>query len=270
MRIWLNHFGWRPTLEYYGIVGIVLGIILFLVIRNAPSEEKKNQTKENFHSSDFFLNLKIVSKNRRSWIIAFVAAFFYVTTSTFGALWGVPFLHTKYGIQIDTAGFIISLIYVGWIVVGPVIGHFSKNIEQKLLFLLFGSALAFFLISIIIYVPGIPLGVVGILLFLVGGISSAQLLCFSYAMLINPDEVKATASALTNCLSKGLAALMQTFVGFLLDFNWGGQMEAGARIYSTKAYTIAMTTFPITFFIAFLLTLFLKRAQNQTQIGGNI
>ena len=37
-------------------------------------------------------------------------------------------------------------------------------------------------------------------------------------------------------------AVFQPLIGWLLDLNWDGRMEAGARLYSMAAYQVAFLT----------------------------
>ncbi len=42
----------------------------------------------------------------------------------------------------------------------------------------------------------------------------------------------------------GSGAIFQPLIGLFLDLNWGGAMQAGARVYSASAYEIAFTILP--------------------------
>jgi hypothetical protein len=71
-------------------------------------------------------------------------------------------------------------------------------------------------------------------------------------------KAKATAAAFTNFLVSCGDALIQPFVGFLLDVKWTGGIKEGVRVYSASSYQFALSVLPI----ALLLALFLLRILN--------
>lgn len=258
LELMIEKFGWRTANLQLGILGLALAAIIFLLVRNDPPEMAKYDLRMKKPPEKIWDNLGIVCKNGYTWLNAFVSLFIYVTTPGFAALWGISFIKTTYGISTELAGFAVSMIFIGWAIGGPILGLFSDKIQKKKPIIISSSLIGVALMSIIVFVSGIPISLLFLLFFAVGFISGSQLLTYSYSIDINPDHTKGTATAFTNFMAILGGALMQPFIGFLLDLNWEGQMQQGIRIYSPDAYKIAMTCFPISFFLAFLLSLFLK------------
>jgi hypothetical protein len=59
---------------------------------------------------------------------------------------------------------------------------------------------------------------------------------------------------------------MQPLIGWILDINWSGSMEDGARIYSASNYTIAFTSLLLVNAMALLAALFLRETHCR-QVG---
>ena len=259
LRLMVNFLGWRISIMGLAIFGILLAVLIYILVRNEPKDIQK--ADDQFHdkaATSFKRNLGLVCTNRYTWLNSIMALFFYVTTPAFAGLWGISFIHHTYNISIEIASFAISMVFVGWAVGGPIIGSYADRLRKKKPILLIASLLGAILMSIIVYVPDLSIHMLFFTLFLLGCISSAELLNFGYSIDINPQFAKGTATAFTNFIVILGTAVMQPFIGFLLDRNWTGQMEGGIRIYSAENYTAAMTCFPIAFLIAFVLGLFLK------------
>ncbi len=260
LRAGINYFGWRPSIFGLMFFGFVLAGLIFWLVRNDPPVVKINTSKKKIQKPHLLHNLKIVCKNPQSWINALAALFLYVPTATFAGLWGIPFIHSTYQVSITAAGFAISMVFVGWAFGGPILGIYSDKLQKKKQLLLLSTLIALCFMSLIIYVK-LPFFVLYLFLFLVGFMSSTQLLNFSYSIDVNPIEVKGTAAAFTNFIVVIGTATLQPFVGYLLDLNWTGTMDGTLRLYSPFAYTFAMSVFPLSLLISLFFISFLKKRQ---------
>lgn len=258
----VESFGWRSTVNAFGFIGMALAIILFVFIRKEP-EQKKVETKK--ASIDLLRNLKVVASNPRTWLNAVIALLFYMTTAAFASLWGIPFLIESYQISKDVAGFAVSMIFVGWIVGGPIIGFISDRFKRRKPFLYASTLLCLACILPVIYIGNLPLSLIFFLLFLVGFFQAAQLLNFSLSIELNPIEAKGTSIAITNFTVALGTSLMQPLLGVLLDLRWTGEVREGIPIYSLPDYHFAMISFPITLILAFILLFFLKEKKPEPE-----
>lgn len=252
-------FGWRGTVNAFGFIGIALAVILFVFIRKEPEQKKRNTQQE---SIDLLRNLKTVASNPKTWLNAVIALLFYMTTAAFASLWGIPFLVESYTLSKSVAGFAVSMIFVGWIVGGPIIGHISDHFKRRKPYLYASTLLCCASIVPVIYLT-LPLPAIFILLFLTGFFQAAQLLNFSLGIELNPIEAKGTSIALTNFTVAVGTSLMQPLLGVLLDLRWSGAMKNGVPLYSLSDYHFAMLSFPITLLLAFILLFFLKEKEKK-------
>lgn len=257
----VQNIGWRSTIGFFGGFGIILGILVYFILRKDRRDsriEKETAEKE----ASLLSTLKQVTSKRNSWINAFVGLFFYITTTAFAGLWGISFVQAAYGVSKEVAGYAMSMVFAGWLVGGPLVGLFSDMIGKRKTPIRFGIIGALLCLIPVIYFPAIPIFAVYVLLFLVGVFSSAELLNFTLAIELNSPRAKATAAAFTNFIISCGDALVQPLVGFLLDLNWDGTKQDGIPFYKTVDYQIALSCLPIALVLGFLLLFFIKEKKH--------
>ncbi|NGX61688.1 MAG: putative sulfoacetate transporter SauU [Chlamydiae bacterium] len=241
--------GWRYTVIILSVIGFALTISVFLLLLNQPVkiEIKKTKAKSIRESIHNFLT---ISRQKKSWMNALCALFLYLPTSGFAALWGVPFLQKVHGMDRSMAGFATSMIFVGWIVGGPLLGYYSDKIKKRRPFLLLFS-----LLGGIVFFPVIlfPLSgtLIYLLLFAVGICSSSQLLNYAYAIDQHSQQMTGAVIAFTNFLTMLGGAVFQTLIGVFLDL-----FPQSTPI--TLRYTFTMSIFPAAFFLSFIFALFIR------------
>ncbi|MCB1082562.1 MAG: MFS transporter, partial [Chlamydiia bacterium] len=237
----VKHFDWRMTMVGLGILGVVLGFVIFFIVRNDPVSIEKQSPKPKAH---LLQSLKKACKNKQTWINGIVAMMFYTATAAFGGLWAIPFFQQTYGFSNEMASFAASMIYIGWIVAGPIIGHLSDRSCNRKRWIFTSTLLSILFFCLIVYTPiHEPIWVFA-LMFLLGCTLSAQLLCYSLAIELNTPETKGAALAMTNFLVFVAGSLIQTIIGLIMDGNWQGKIIDGARIYSLATYQKALVAFP--------------------------
>lgn len=262
LTVVIRDYGWKLSIGVFGAFGVLLGIAVYLILRGDRHNVEVEQ--ETFHVKMHVLEkLKQVISKRSTWINAIVALFFYMTTTAFAGLWGLSFVQTAYGVSKEIAGFAMSMVFAGWLVGGPLTGLFSDFLGQRKTAIRIGIVGTLLCLVPVIYFPTIPIYVAYMLLFFVGFFSSAELLNFILAIELSSIRAKATAAAFTNCMISIGDALVQPFVGFLLDFNWDGTMQNGIRMYKTGDYQVALSCLPIVLILAYFLLFFIKEEKHE-------
>lgn len=257
--------GWRWAMLILGFVGFALAFLIFLTIfKSSPkATDLENQIKVEEKPHDFFEGLKKVSVSRQGWINSIVALLYYTTTSALTGLWGISFIQTCYGVSKVTAGYAISMLFVGWMLGGPVSGAISDRLRNRKKVL---SACIFFtLIALIlvIYWTSMPISMVYFFLFLIGFFSAAQLLNFTFATEINPKHIKGTAIAWTNFLVAIGSGLIIPVVGWLLDY-FSSPTKLAQDPYTMHDYKLALTALPVCLLIAWIFTFFMNEKTRET------
>jgi len=267
--------GWRESMRLGGLIGLVLSLVLWLVIRDKRGSEK-NSEKNNAlsHSntaavenlSDMWQGLMQVLRHQQTWIAALYAGLMFVPTLAFGGLWGIPFLVEAHGFDRATAGMCISLIYVGWVVGSPSWGLLSDYLKRRNLPMKIATIMTLGNCILLLYCHPLPLPVLSILLFCLGLFSSGFILAFTVVQESNPARIAGTAIGFTNALNTLWGALAQPMIGCILDLNSPVlDLETGEKIFSLAHYQHALLTLPIALALSFCLLLFLKETHCQTK-----
>jgi MFS family permease len=179
-----------------------------------------------------------------NWMLAIFGGLVSAPLLAFGGRWGVPYLMRVYGASRPGAALAVSLMLVGWAVGSPLIGWLSDRMGKRRAPMIVGAAVALAALLAVLYVPGLPLPVLAALLFVSGAGSASMVICYALAREINPGKAVGTAYGFVNMVVVGSGAVFQPIIGWLLDRNWDGTMEAGARVYSQAAYDAAFVVLP--------------------------
>lgn len=256
LSIVTNFIGWRGTSIGLGVFGLFIGTLSFLIVKNEPYNPNPGLAKKN--KTHILKNLQIVCREKRIWIISLISFCMYSSTSVFAGLWAPTFFEVNYNLSKYSAGFASSMIFVGWLFGGPLIGYFSRHSARKKKLLIFCSVTSGILLLPIVFSRALPIYSLYALLIAIGVVSAAQLLTFSYAINVTGQASKGTASAFVNFATMIGAALFQPLIGIILDWLSTDVSDQGLSAYSADNFTLAMSLFPLLQFIAAILCLFVK------------
>jgi len=257
-------FGWRVSMQWGGCFGLLLGTVLWLVIPTGPQNaalEKSEAKNSTFMVIGPFQGLLQVMRHQQTWIAALFAGFMFVPTVAFGGLWGIPFLVEAHGFDRVTAGFCISLIYLGWAIGAPFWGFVSDYFKVRNLPMRIATLVTLVNCLAVIYLDHLPLPFLQMLLFTLGFFSSGFIVAFAVVREMNPPLVAATAIGFTNALNTLWGALAQPLIGKILDLSRTSLRVEEQEIFSLTQYQNALIVLPIALIISFILLLFLQETQ---------
>jgi MFS family permease len=243
----IEAFGWRNVIFSLSVMGIIIAILIALFVRN-PSVAKTKQASE-------ILILLSVIQNKQSWWVAFYSFTLWAPMLVFAALWGGPYLMTRFNIDLSVAMTMIAAIWVMAGLGGPLAGWIANKIRSKRKVLFCCSFIGFMAIVSILYIDILPLWTM-YPLFLLLGVSGAGLpLTFA----ITKENNKAncgTAMGFNNMAVVVSGLLFQPLVGFFLKIGWDGSTKNGIPIYLIDDFTKALSIIPLCFFTGMLISLF--------------
>ncbi|MEI6055326.1 MAG: MFS transporter [Lentisphaerota bacterium] len=255
LAVIVANYGWRNTNLILAMIGVVIFIMAILFVKDKENPRIKTDEKINQKSSGHSILhiLAIVMRNKQIWICGLCSGLLFAQLNAFGGLWGVPFLMTKYQLDLVDAGWLISLMYIGAAVFSPFMAILSNKIKNKILLIRACSVVLFALFISVIYLP-LGTGIfLHICLFLIGMICSVYILFFSITKSIVNDKVCATALSLTNVLCGAIGALiLQPFIGWILHII--DIMDLGKYDVAVVPYFIALSLFPLSMMLLYYLT----------------
>jgi MFS family permease len=176
----------------------------------------------------------------------------------FGALWGVPYAETRFGVDRASAAFATSMLLFGFVVGGPICGWLSDRIGRRKLPMVAGTILGGFAMTAALYLPGLSFIAYQGLMFVAGLASTGMVVAYALTREHNAGGGSGAALGLVNMAAVMGGAVFQPVVGLLLDLQWTGALKGGARVYDTAAFDNAMLTLPALYLAALLFALMIR------------
>lgn len=259
-----ENYGWQHSILILAIIGFVLAIITWLVVRDSPTGRvvvKKHQNRSEW------ARLLTVCKNSQTWVVGVYAFAMWAPIIVFAELWGVAYLCEVYSITKTEASIYINYIWVGIAMGSPLLGVFSQWLKQRNFALYFMSVLGLASSLLLIYSPPTsPFGLSGLMLCF--GFSAAGcILTFSVVKENNGSDTVGSAIGFNNMMVVAGGALLQPLVGIVLSFFWDGQIIDNVPVYSVSAYRLGMLTIPSCYILAMILSIFEIRESFSSDIG---
>jgi len=235
----LEKIGWRTMLFLVSLLGLFIAGLFFLLAQEKKSERvyyKTSWTKE---------NLLNILKNRQNWLLLLYSGFAFSPVAVLGGLWGNPFLCSAYPLSLTQASFLLSWIFIGFGVGGPVLGFMSDRLSNRKFIMQSSAIISSLSLLILIYYPNLSIVIIGFLMFMIGFCTGAFMLAFALAKEINLLTMTATVVAMINTGSDILGALTEPLVGKFLDLHWSGKVVNGVRHFSLADYHQAFFILPL-------------------------
>lgn len=257
--------GWRESMYWGGVVGLVISVLLWLVVRDKKEPINTANSGETLaQKQNIIQGLTLIMKSKQTWIASLFAGLMFVPTLAFGGLWGIPFLQEAHGFNRATAGQCASLIYIGFMLGGAFWGFLSDYFRRRNAPMILANICLLAVTLVVIYAQGLPLLAMQSLLFSLGFFGSAFILAFAVIAEISPTHLAATASGFANALNTLWGALAQPLIGKVLDMTVKAPIiMGGEQVFSLAEYQQAFIALPVCLVISFVFLLFLKETRGQ-------
>ncbi len=261
--------GWRASMQWGGVAGLLLSVLLWVIIKNDKPNGHGHVLSphaKTVNSRELLAGFGEILKHKQTWCAALYAGLMYVPTLAFGGLWGIPFLQEAHGFDRATAGVSISLIYVGWACGAPFWGFISDYYRRRNTPMMVATLATLAICLALLYIHPLSLGTLNVLLFTLGFFSSSFILAFAVVRESTRPQNAATAIGFTNAINTFGGAIAQPIIGKILDMNAtaNGVGEATVeRVFNLSQYQHALISLPIALAMSFCLLLFLKETYCQ-------
>jgi len=205
LALMVGIFTWRMTFAGIGVLSFVItGVCLFL-IRNRPTEMgfepvSSGGPEKSVHTSDLMPALRAALRSKGIWPATALGALFSGAQLTFTGAWGVPWLVDVYGLSRNEASAIVSLVVIGAMTGGVMIGKFSDMVGARRWPLILVGSLNVAAWSVIVFwgsgMP--PLVILKPTLLLMGIFSMAMVLCIAVTKETNNPRYTGVALSVLN------------------------------------------------------------------------
>ena len=254
LSLLVQNVGWRMALEIVSAMGVILGIIYFLVLRDKPKKPVHAiQNKEKISHL-----LKSIVANKQTWALSLYSGLAFAPVSVFGGLWGVPFLEKAYHLSRTDAALAISCIFIGFAAGAPFWGWFSDYIRRRKPVLFIGTFSALLCLLVVLYSPSQVLSSLIILLFCFGFGASGFFTSFAMIRELFSLVLVATVLGIMNTFNAVFEALFEPLVGAILDLTWDGTTLNGTHQFSVQGYHMSLFLLPASLILSLLTLILIK------------
>jgi sugar phosphate permease len=242
--VWaVSQTSWRNVFVAVGIFSIVLGVLVWLLVRSHPGEaglpsmrELEGKESHPGHQGHWFDGLRTVMKNRSSWPGFLPNLGIGGSLFAFAGLWGVPYLRDVYGMERNVAANHTMLLLFSFAVGAMLCGTLSDRLGKRVPVIVGGIMLYVLCWLPIVFAWHLSATLSYLLFALMGLGASGFTLTWASVKEVNPPALSGMATSVVNTGSFLGAAVLQPLVGWAMDQGWDGQMLAGARVYSEQNY----------------------------------
>ncbi|MCK5541728.1 MAG: MFS transporter [Desulfobacterales bacterium] len=242
LRFFMDTFNWRGVIFVTGLMTLVLGGLIWFVVRDWPQERgypgfaKKIPQSDPLSFRSIWQSLFNVLKYRNTWLLFFIPGGIVGATLTFSGLWGVPYLISHHQLSPTKAATLTSCLLIGWAMGAPVFGWLSDRMGKRKPLYIVGSLVMALGWSLILFQESLSFYQLFVALWVTGFFSGCMIVSFAFVAESVPQSLSGTVSGLTNMGVMMGPMLLQPVVGLILDSNWTGQVANGVRLYSLDAY----------------------------------
>jgi len=252
----MKDIGWRGVWYIFCLFGIGLMVVIYLICVNKPGNSTEVSNAGMLSWENIKMDFSKMIQSPFFWINAVIGGLLYFPTTSFASLWGIPFMMKAYNIDKIAASTIVSMIFLGWAVGGPISGWLSAKFINKKTLLIYGSLLSLLLMGFILMPLNFTMVELGILLFLFGVTSSVEVLVFDVAAKLFNGRSAGTAASLTNFILMSVCAILQPVIGLVINHN-----------HSAHEYRMALLIIPAGLLIALMMSLFAYKESNILSAG---
>ncbi len=241
--------GWRVSVLGMAVIALIITVLITLFVQDQPSHLPVKQKTE-LHP--IWPELKLLIKKPLAWMNGIYGGLMFAIATVFVALWGIPFLRVEHHISLVSSAMVSDMLFLGAAVGSPMWGYLDARMKSRRPVMLAAPLVSLVLLLAIIYLPNLPLALVGALMFILGVACSTYILTIVIASEIVSNHARGTSLGFLNTLTVGSAPLLQPLVGWFLGLA-AGSREAHTHVYSLAQYQDALFILPVMMIIAAIM-----------------
>lgn len=255
--------GWRESLQALGWFGVVIFVLMALFVKDKFSEAARKASKH----FDILSTLKSAYLNPQTLCAAFYASVMNMAVAVFGAMMGSLYVMQRLGVGKTDAAMVNSMLFLGAIFGGPLIGWCSDKLLLRTLPMKLGAFASLVIILVILYAP-VSLTLMAVLFFLLGFFTASQVISYALVAESSLPHMTATAISTVSILTQGGYIVYQNLFSWLLLKHGGMSMKNGVPVYSLADYELAALILPLGLVLALLAALMLKETHCREREGS--
>lgn len=251
--------GWREALMQVGWFGAAM--LLFMCFGIIDKDQNIKPTSQ-YVAKNFSLlaTAKATYFNSQILRAALYTSLMNMAIAVYGAMMGSLYLVQKMDISREDAAVVNSMLFLGAIIGGPLIGWCSDKLGARVLPMKLGVLASLATMLIILFVP-VALPIMKVLFFLLGFFTASQVISYALVAESSSLAVTATAVSVVSILTQGGYVIYQNLFSILLMQHGGMHLDKGVPVYSLGDYQYAALIVPLGLILALWVLFGLKETR---------
>ena len=254
----ITSFGWRGTTVGLAVLGVINAILVFIFLRNAPSQPSGEG--DTGKGMSLWRQLKLAAAEKQIWIAGGFGFCMFSIITVFASLWSLSYLESVYHLTASQAGLALALLFVAAAIGYPSVGRMADKTGKSRPFMIAGSLSALIIMLILIQGFKLPLIMVYVLTCLLGFSACSTMLSYTIPKWRSSPEIESAAISIANLIIMLPGVLIQPLIGFLIQMHSGksGKDTPGGTHYSAADFQFSHWVFAVLFLIAVILAFMAK------------
>ena len=245
--------GWRDALIMVAWLGLAMLVLMAFWVKEKP----ENEAVRTRAKMSALVQAKKAYLNPQTIRAALYTSLMNMGVAVFGAMMGSLYLMQRLGVSKGDAAMVNSMLFLGAIIGGPLIGWCSDKMGLRILPMKAGAVASFVVLLGILYLP-VSLSLMALLFFLLGFFTASQVIGYAFVAESSLPAMTATAVSMVSILTQGGYIVYQNLFSTLLLWHGHAKVVDGVPVYSLPDYQLAAIILPLGLSLAWFVLLGLK------------
>lgn len=247
---------WRHAVYLDALLGVFIFIAIFCIVQDRPPDAQADSAHEHaqLKSLGLWQCIKLAALNPQNWLGGLYTSLLNSPIFLLGALWGIHYLTKVRNLSIVQASYATTMLFIGVIFGSPIFGFISDKIGRRVLPMIIGALLSLFVILYLMYAPHLSLLSIMCLFFLIGFVTSTQVLSYPTVAELNPSYLTSTAVSITSMCIMASGFIFQPLFGWIMEHSGPHHVVNGVVVYGKENFTNAMWIMPAAFIVGLIVS----------------
>jgi MFS family permease len=260
-------FGIQGTMEILAFIGMIVGAIIYISVRVHPPIDHQNDGRDIYKNSHPVKDFMMIICTKQAWAVAIYGMLMYAPITILGIAWGVPFIQKYYDISEAVAASVISTMFLGAALGSPVVALISDRLKNRRVPMLFGAAMSSLLWLSVLFIDGIPLGIMYVLFFSGGIFYTFKTLSFASICDLMPKSLSGISIAFVNMIVMSTGIIFHPLIGYLIEFHWRKSAALNDLThYTLSDYRFGLAMIPVSVLLALAVLIFVQESHPESDI----
>lgn len=258
---------WRYSLYLNTALGVVIMAAILFIVQDRPPDAQEAAKTDHQHLQELGLwrCIKLAALNPQNWYGGLYTALMNLPVFILGGLWGVLYLTSVHHLSAAQASYATTIFFGGVIFGSLGFGWFSDHIERRVLPMIIGSVLSLIVMGILMYVPSLSFSSIMLLFFLIGFVTSSQVLTYPTIAELNPIYLTSTAVSVDSLCIMASGFIVPPMFGWLMERSGTHNVVNGVVMYAPSDFNHAMLIMPVSIIVALLVAFFIRETYCRSQ-----